>query len=164
MNRKPRLSQLGDSKTGKATCLTREKRFCITGGCFALQGGTWDTATERRSLTAGRSLGNQEYFGWSRITVTQWEDILLSSITLQKQHIFWVMTITYYTGNYERTKTNDSQPKYLIHDSKYSTELQHALLGSVLKVSQLGISLKEDVLKVNTTAILEIILTNLHNT
>lgn len=74
------------------------------------------------------------------------------------------MTITYYAGNYERTKTNDSQPKYLVHDSKYSTELQHALLGSVLKVNQLGISLKEDALKVNTTAILEIILTNLHNT
>lgn len=31
------------------------------------------------------------------------------------------------------------------------------------KASQLGISLKEDALKVNTTAILEIILTNLHN-
>lgn len=56
----------------------------------------------------------------------------------------------------EQLKMNDSPSKHFTHENKYSTELQHALLDSALKVNQLGISLKEDALTVNTTAILEI--------
>lgn len=67
------------------------------------------------------------------------------------------MTTKHHVGE---LKMNDSQPKHLTQESKYSAELQHALLDSALKVDQLGISLKEDALKVNTTAILEISLTN----
>lgn len=141
MSRKARrLSHLARSKMGKAigyVCTTGEKRFQTTSGCFALQRGhmrhsDWKEKLDSKKIT------------WKSIIF--WLIKELSS-TLGRHFI-----VLYHYTEAASVSSDDNhttlatikavKPKYLTHDSKYSTERKHAFLGSVQKVSQLAIKFK----------------------